>query len=359
MKILITGCTGRQVKPINEATTGRGVDRINDTQIIAESLLALEHQVDKRAISFGEDLSQYDLVIVGIGQLGSMNYASMVFDALWAVHSAKRLLVFHEDWKIDGTIKSFTKVESVLDIEKMKDKKYEDGKLFYPTLGNPAFDSQIALNAMQRIVKGDYDALVPAFDWGSKDIIRDTLKCKNIYNIDLTPYVLEAYEINPHGSNKSLFDFEEPKKKDYMLATLGDHRPWVKRQKLGWDVQYFGTAKFAKKLQSERDVFEECKRHWAILAPEYPHAGSGWFRIRYVYTALADSIIIAADKDIEALGIEKKNVEDLTVTELKAYAAEQKAAILKFVPLKEDVVNRMKEIVKTFEEIETLSTSLI
>jgi hypothetical protein len=47
------------------------------------------------------------------------------------------------------------------------------------------------------------------------------------------------------------------------------------------------------------------------FVPEYPHSGSGWFRIRYIYAALQKSIIITSYNDLKALGLPYKYIEQL------------------------------------------------
>ena len=106
MKILFTGATGRQTK---DEMGKSALDRINDSSIIVNSLRKQGHTVVRKTIEWGEDLSSYDLAIVGIGQFGSFNYKGEIMKSMWALASAKKSLAFHEDWKIDGTIKSFEK----------------------------------------------------------------------------------------------------------------------------------------------------------------------------------------------------------------------------------------------------------
>ena len=321
MKILFTGSTSRQTK---DEISKRALDRINDSSIIVDSLRKQGHTVDRKVVEWGDDLSSYDLAIVGIGQFGSLNYSGGIFKSMWPLVAAKKVLVFHEDWKIDGTIKSFTKAIEPETYQKMLDKRFADGKVFYSGTEHPQFDKEKCLVAMKKLIGGEFPALIPAFNWGNKQLVRDIIKSKDIYNIDLTPYVLKHYGIEIDTPQV------EQKQKRHILASLVDHTSWVKRNKFKWPVDFYGAKSMegATQLESEKAVFDKCAEYWSILCPEYPHSGSGWFRIRYIYAAINKSILIASENDLKALGIEKKSIEDLNDKELIAYAQEQSKAIL-------------------------------
>jgi len=346
MNILFTGCTSKQTK---DDARGK-LDRIDDSTIIVNSLRKQGHNVDRRVVTFGEDLSKYDLAIVGLGALGSLNYAGTQFGSIWAVHASERVLCFHEDWKIHSTIDSYKSIESALDVIKLKDRQFSDNTPVYKELSHSSFTNdldanlEVVVNTYKKIVNGDYACLVPNFDWGNKTLIHDILNTTDVYHVDLTPYVIEHYRI---GQSNSLFDLPTEKKDAYMLASLGDHRPWVRKQKLNWDVSYYGSNKAFKTLATETDVFEMCKEYKGILCPKYVHAGSGWFRMRWVYAALADSVVLADDADHEALGVPKRSIEAMSDKEYKAYQKEQSDAIKSFMWTKDDFDKKINDIVET------------
>lgn len=339
MKILFTGCTAKQVD--DEAYKRARVKRIDDSSIICNSLRKQGYAVDRKPVKWGEDLSEYGLAIVGVGQFGSNNYSGEIFNVLYALKEVKNVIIFHEDWKIDGTMKSWSSMLNQEAFDKSIAKKWSDGRYFYGGLDNPAFNPTEAIEVIRRVVDGEFkNALVPAFDWGDKQKVRDIIKAENIFNIDLTPYVLDMWNIK-------LGVESQPKEKKHMLASLVDHRPWVRRNKLKWPVDYFGakSIKEASQLATETDVFEACGKYWGILCPEYPHAGSGWFRIRWVYAAIQKSVLLSSPKDTEALGLPVVNVESLSDSELANYAKLQSDAVLSYMWTKEKFDTRISEIV--------------
>lgn len=339
MKILFTGCTAKQVD--DEAYKRARVKRIDDSSIICNSLRKQGYAVDRKPVKWGEDLSEYGLAIVGVGQFGSNNYSGEIFNVLYALKEVKNVIIFHEDWKIDGTMKSWAGMLNQEAFDKSITKKWSDGRYFYGGVDNPAFNPTEAIEVIRRVVDGEFkNALVPAFDWGDKQKVRDIIKAENIFNIDLTPYVLDMWNIK-------LGVESQPKEKKHMLASLVDHRPWVRRNKLKWPVDYFGakSIKEASQLATETDVFEACGKYWGILCPEYPHAGSGWFRIRWVYAAIQKSVLLSSPKDTEALGLPVVNVESLSDSELANYAKLQSDTVLSYMWTKEKFDTRISEIV--------------
>jgi hypothetical protein len=341
MKILFTGCTAKQVD--DEAYKRARVKRIDDSSIICNSLRKQGYAVDRKPVKWGEDLSGYGLAIVGVGQFGSNNYSGEIFNVLYALKEVKNVIIFHEDWKIDGTMKSWTSMLNQETFDKSIAKKWSDGRHFYGGVDNPNFNPTEAIEVIRKVVDGEFkNALIPAFDWGDKQKVKDIIKSENIFNIDLTPYVLDMWNIKLEVEPQT-------KEKKHMLASLVDHRPWVRRNKLKWPVDYFGakSIKEASQLATETDVFEACGKYWGILCPEYPHAGSGWFRIRWVYAAIQKSVLLSSPKDTEALGLPVVNVESLSDSELANYAKLQSDAVLSYMWTKEKFDTKISEIVDT------------
>jgi hypothetical protein len=347
MKILFTGSSSKQTS--DDAHERARVKRIDDSSIICNSLRKQGFIVDRRNVEWGDDLSEYGLAIVGIGQFSSSTFSNRIFNAIYTVAKAKNVLLFHEDWKIDGTVRSFKGILEEKNWEKAMAKQWTGGIPFYPAVESPHFDAALAKQTIRDIVNGKYDCIIPAFDWGDKQIVRNILKSTNIYNLDLTPYVLKNWNIPLTIKTK-------PKEKKHMLASLVDHTAWVKRNKLNWQVDYYGAKSMnAPLLSSETEVFHKCGDYWSVLCPEYPHAGSGWFRVRWIYAAIWNSILLSGEKDLEALGLPKVNIEELNDQELEAYANQQSKTVLKHMWTIEDFDARLKCIVLGKEENLTIS----
>lgn len=335
MKILFTGCTRKQYDPT--AYKRAKVDRIDDCTIMHNALTQIGHDVTRRNVAWGEDLSEFDLIIVGIAAFGSSTAANII-NALYVFTQDKPILILHEDWKIHHTMSSYRSAIMCDDEKFKKDlfKKWSSGSYFYEGVDNINFDINKIKPILQTIIDGKYPRLVPKFKWGDKKIIADILNIKDendIYGIDLTPYVLEAENIQPLGPVK--------KEMKYMLATLADHRPWVKKLKLKYDVDYFGCKSLkAEILKSEYAVYEKSNSYYGVLCPKYNQSGSGWFRMRYIYAAYNKNLIVMDEKDAAAIGIESKKLEDFdNIHDLEKYIELQSVAILAHMTDKEDFNN--------------------
>ncbi len=349
MKILFTGCTAKQTD--DNAWQRARVKRIDDSSIICNSLRKQGYTVDRKKVKWGDDLSDYGLAIVGLGQFGSNNYSGEIFNALYAINECDNVIIFHEDWKIDGTMKSFKSMLDNETYEKTIAKKWSDGRHFYGGVDNQHFDKDIARQVIEDVLDAKYSALIPAFDWGDKQLVRDIIGSEKIYNVDLTPYVLDNWNISTDY-------YSQVKERKHMLASLVDHRPWVRKNKLSWEVDYFGakSIKEAKQLKTETDVFEACGKYWSILCPEYPHAGSGWFRIRWVYAAIQRSVLLSSQKDLDALGLPKVNIETLSDEQLTEYAENLSETVFSYMWTKDIFDTKIKEMVEDAGENLTISS---
>jgi len=325
-KILFTGASGKQHN--DKADARAKINRINDSTIIINSLKKSGHTVERKKVTWTDDLSEYDIGIVGIGSLGSPNYANMM-NALYAISALDKVIIFHEDWKIQGTMKGLK--SSIDKLEKMLKKQWANGNYLYDDADKA--DINVLQKVMQDIIDGKYPVLIPGYDWGNKQIIADILNIKkeHVNNIDLSPYVLQSIYKDPCYSGRT--QIPEDRELKYMLAALTDNRPWVKKLKLTYEVDYFGckAIETAEILEDELAVFETMNNYWGVLCPAYPQAGSGWFRMRFMYSALNKNIMVMDKQDCDALNIPHiTKIEDYSLEDLQEIAEQQSQAILKY-----------------------------
>ena len=347
MNILFTGSTVKQCD--NNANKRAKINRIDDSTILCNSLLKSGHNLERRHISWGDDLSKYDLAIIGLGAFGSSNY-HYIMNAIYVISNVKNVIIFHEDWKIESTMQSFRRALKEDTFEKMSKKQWSNGTRFYTGTDSEFFDFNKVRDNIQRVVNGEFNCLIPGFNWGDKNIISDILNItkEKLNYIDLTPYVLKDSEILKRDN----IDYSTRSKK-YMLASLVDHSSWVKKQGFTIPVDYYGCNKLKSKvLDNEIDVFNTMYNYWGILSPKYPQSGSGWFRIRYIYSAFNKNILIMDKKDSEALGIRHiDKIEDLkTLREVVDYSEEQSKAILSHITTIDEFDNKLNSIVEKINE---------
>jgi hypothetical protein len=145
------------------------------------------------------------------------------------------------------------------------------------------------------------------------------------------------------------------KKRAWVLGALMPHDGWLERKNPDWQVEIVGSRKLIKKLggqrfATEQDVLEFYNKHWGILSPPYPHAGSGWWRSRFLYAAHVGSILVTDKGEGDPLGdaykLKISDVEKMSDTELHATAMAQRAALTPYIPEYTAFVEHCDRIIK-------------
>ena len=105
-----------------------------------------------------------------------------------------------------------------------------------------------------------------------------------------------------------------------------------RRAAFGWPVDHFGRSKDGQAvLPDERAVFNAYAARRGVLNPPYYHAGSGWYRSRYVLAAAAGAVLLCDPEDGAPLGpafqVIAELVEGLSDAGLCDLAVAQREAI--------------------------------
>lgn len=296
MKILVTGFTALQCGSEN-----RQIYKIDVPAEFVKTLRSYGHDVEWRKVELSEeDFSMYDKAIICVGPITSSN-CSKGLGALKALSRIKECVVFYDDWKlkeIHGSWKAVLKIG-----KKQFHKKWGNGMSFYQNTEEDIEKNEEELlsiiNELATTGRKEWKVLCPMFEWGNKEIIFEQkniayLTKDNFNFIDPTSAVIDI----------NIVTEDTKKRNEWCIASIADHTPWIKKQHLKWDVKYYGCRKLkCERLKTEEDVFNKYKESYGVLSPEYPQSGSGWFRARYIYAALAGSILWCGKKDAKALGI--------------------------------------------------------
>ena len=284
MRILITGYTTRMWG--SKRTHG---DYVTFSFLLEDILKELGHQVERRSIVIGEDITYvYDYAFCGVAPLSSMTSAKVpethyIMDCLPGRHA-----VYADDWSFCDFGKS---VKYALD----RWDKYVDYKNF-------SYDSSIlektydSLNRMMMMQTAGNNApvLAPMFPWGDHDfLMRDNYKA-NLITIDPSSWVRFPTMNMTSFSNK---------KKQWVMAALSNHTRWVEKQKFTLPVVYVGNKRMGDGLVlSETNTVKLFGESYGVLATGYPSAGSGWWRTRFLNAAWAESLVYADVKDQAIMG---------------------------------------------------------
>jgi len=137
-----------------------------------------------------------------------------------------------------------------------------------------------------------------------------------------------------------------------MAWTHGSLQPgahgWLDKQEPSWPVYSFGTSAHPK--VDDIDVVRTMGRTWGTIAGAQYHAGSGWWRTRYSYAALQETILIAHPEDLAAIGgpyagLTVREVEGLSRAELELLAHKQAEWYFSILPSRDREIERMQKYI--------------
>lgn len=291
LTILLTGFTSRQANTVSE----RADIYITFGPILKRLLESLGHTVDWRPVKFGEHgIEHYDAVFVGCSDPNSMTGQTHRYGAIWAMMKATRLALWFDDWRIKGQLHTFLKKPEV----------------FWNT--RMLHESQLPTHEEALMLKAPIDHMlnelgwpqqVPVvaqlFNWGELDKFKKECPDARWYmRFDPSCYVPNFITTpTPMAEKLEGWVAASLTQMDDYTDKLGAKWPIIKQAKPkgkgfgGW-----------KKLH-ERDVVTQLYDKYAgLISKPYPHAGSGWWRVRFNYACHARAIMLASVKEAGAIG---------------------------------------------------------
>lgn len=341
MNILVSGFTALQI-----GSEKRQIQKIDVPAAFVKHLREMGHDVEWRKIwCKEEDFSKYDLMIACVAPITSSN-ASNGLGAMKAMNRIKNVIVFYDDWKLGEIRNSFKAILRLK--EKQFNKKWSNGMPFYKDILNDILNSKEDIFETAKNLstegKSSWKVLCPMFNWGNKSFINGMIPWMTAYNfnyIDPTPAVIDL-NLTPKSPTKV---------KRWAIASISDQTKWIEKQGLKWPYDYYGCRKLkCERLKTEEDVFEKYAEHYGVLSPAYPSSGSGWFRARYVYAALANSVLWCGEKDARQLGqpyeMHPQLVELHNEQELVELAQKQKECLFKHIMTMEEFREKLSQIIK-------------
>lgn len=386
MRIIFTGCTALQINSQN-----RSIQKIDVPASIVEALRSRGHEVEWRKVTPGEDLSSFDVAWVNLAPINSLNGRAGAMGSLYTLSSGLPCVGFFDDWQFPAVFNGmralkrrpemlykymlvgaahrgeeaatyFTKAEveaaraRIIEKNPEAEKKTYIDRYYYMDNDEtvaPYADRLVATAAAFDKVLWETGMVpaVPMYSWGDRSLVRKRMP-KEMGPIEPLDPSSTIYElIQPHTP-------EYPKERAWMLGALMPHDTWLdkKRQSTGfeWPVEFMGAKNMVKKYGGERvktesDVIERYNRVWGILSPPYPHAGSGWWRSRFMYSAKVGSILVCDKGEGDLLGpahrVTMKQVEAMSDDALKECAAQQAAELRPYMPTKESFIDHCENIV--------------
>lgn len=384
LSVLMTGFTALQVNSQNKS-----IQKINVPMSIVKALEENGHTVDWRRVIPGEDLSMYDVAWVNLAPLNSLNGRQGAMGSLYVLSSGLPCVGFFDDWQFNTV---FNGARALVRNPKIMYKHLLTGVEFRGEEGATHFSRKSAEEAVERIralnpeaaakcsveryymldedhvieqyekqlTKAASDLLVdrwvagmvpvcPMYGFGDRSIVRKRMPTAlhPIEALDPTSTILPSLlPVHPLPAGE--------KKRGWVLGALMPHDTWLEKKNISWPLEIVGSRKLIRKLggqrfQTEQEVLEFYNQYWGILSPPYPHAGSGWWRSRFLYAAHVGSILVTDKGEGDPLGDAYKykiaDIERMTDAELAAVATAQRDALRPYISSYESFVAHCDRIV--------------
>jgi hypothetical protein len=384
MKILMTGFTALQIN-----TEHKTIKKIDVPASIVDALTQSGHEVDWRRVTPGEDLTGYDVIWVNLGPLNSLNGRQGAMGALYALSSGVPAVGFFDDWQFaqvfnacrslvrhpeslykyllsgssvrgdeEATYYSYDDAKAALDriLQTNPDaaKKCAIGRYFFNDTDEniKQYEGQLVATGAALLAERWSAGLVPVcpmYSFGDRSLVRKRMP-KEMAPIEALDPSSTIYNIL---SSCDPAPFES-KQRSWVLGALMPHDTWLEKKKPEWPVEIIGSRKLIRKfggqrLDSEEDVLAFYNNYWGILSPPYPHAGSGWWRSRFMYSARVRSVLVTDKGEGAPLGsaykLTIKDVEAMSDSELANAATAQADALRRHMPTYDSFVAQCNHIV--------------
>lgn len=351
MKILMTGFTAPQNNSLRQP-----IQKINVLRAVRDGFRKLGHEVEWRKTKLGEDLSSFDLTWVSLFGPNSLNGRLGTMGALWALsHTDIPSIRYWDDWQVRETRSGFKTVGTRSDFFFYKNLETENYFATDLDLVRSHHDRlTTAINALWQPWERGL-GVAPMYDVGEpmKVIHEMPHGLGRLMNIDPSAVCVDLRT----RDCEDVPDFMKLER--WALAALISHDEWAEKLGCEWPIDYFGNQnmikrKKGKRLQTENDVREAYAERWGIISPKYHHAGSGWWRSRYIYAALVGSVMYCDEEDAQVWGDgyykSIAEIEAMDSHELAMHVDHQRQLVLNQLPTEQDFLNRLEAIIERAQE---------
>lgn len=328
-RFLVTGST-----PVQCGSEKTKLKIVTAIQGYVEALRELGYNVDWRAVRPGEDLRNYVGVMTALNKVNAIASGN-VYGALWALSSRQDAIVVIDDWQTEEIRSGF------------KTYARSRERAFRLRSGGDVEDQLFALIQTLAVDPWPQPTLVPLFDGGRAELLK--LPATAIVPVDPTTFV-KRYAPQPSHERRHLWvQASLAAKRVPTAAWLVYHLGALDRGKGG--VGRSGDD--AQERVPEEDLMGIYGRAWGVLSPPHPHAGSGWWRVRYLMSADAGCVLSADPREAAVLGeayeiaSDRAEVERLSDSELGELAAAQADRLREIAWPRERVLQTLDDLIRS------------
>lgn len=341
MKVLATGMSPPQCG----RKTQTGYEHVSDLWL--KALCAGGAEVEHRRVEPNEPLDGYDIALVGLVPPNSIA-ARYLYTALDVINRAPKegcgLVLYVDDWRYYAIMNGLRVMcrnprRRLIETELFKNFWARDWAI---SDGWPRI-----VETLESLLHEPWPTtLIPAFTWGDYEKL-PKLPASRVEVLDPSAFA-RMYDI-------PVVD-DADRRRSWVMGTFSDQRQWITDLGLTWEHNYVGTRRSkAAGAVKEWELVASYGTSWGVLGAPYGHAGSGWWRNRFVYAAKAGAIMLADQREVEGLGpmyyLPPEKIESMDVEDLRAYADVQRGLIEDFTEPADAVTDRLTQIAAGAHEL--------
>ena len=348
MKVLFAGYTSQQVG-------GRiMLGYASLPEMYMQVLTDAGHECVMKKLTPGEDISEYDAMIVGQAPLHSLGayYLYPTLEAITRARESKVALLFSlDDWQLSNLMSGVRTLNKNTDrlFKGQRGQKGNDDPATLVYKKDRAWAVQPDIRPrIESVVRAMEDrpwppTIVPRFNWGNAELIKEKVPTRELIELDMSPYCTDYSTVIPSDSERSA---------QWVLGTLALYEKWVDKLDLSWHVAMYGgpVRKSPYPRVPESELLDVYAHSWGTMAAPYPHAGSGWYRHRYVHAMRTRCVMLVDEKDGEHIGpswtVKPSEIEGMNQRQLRELADAQYVEQGKLMSTKEEVQTKLLEAIQ-------------
>lgn len=358
-KILITGMNKAQCT--KDFFLNQVLKVVPSHYALIRCLEDMGYEVEQRPVALGEDLTDYEDVIVYMHS--PQAFCQNLYTGTYALSARPDAILAFDDWQVDqiyAGIRGFNENLENNDGSAFREYLVELQDQKYPIEELKKYASAYKTGC-EIMLKKENRLLISAFAGGDLSLLKLGWKEDQVFAFNPNPYHYNRTPDNDFLSGVTTLTggHVDPadKHRVWNFASLVQKKTkkWISNHKIEWPIQFYGArlnGEDNNKRLTEDQMCGEFAAQWGCLMPGYFHSGSGWWRARPLQVADAGSILICDHKEGKVYGeaytkIHAHDVEQMDLDQLIKAAAWQKECLYDNHPLDKSVTRQ--EISKILE----------
>lgn len=300
MKVLVTGFTSKGI-----GTNKNVLEIATAANCLPRALRECGIEVDHRVVVPGDDISEYDKVVVFAFAPNSLP-SSYLYGGLYTLLKRPDAYIALDDWQtrdIPNGCRTFAREDHWRLWKRVSKAGNSVGKKFFDE-AQPYKKEMEDLITELGFKKWNFKVLAPMYDGGDSSQLG--IDCEEIIPWDPTP-VTDSYRAKKDTLFSAL-EHHGDKEREWIMASLIQKQSWLNRQNFTWKVTGYGNVNLGQKRITEPELYKEYLRVRGILIPPHYHTikGSGWWRVRYGMIADAGCIAYGDLEETKLFGYSYK-----------------------------------------------------